>query len=90
MTDWLVEALKRAQREGGNPTMIELIEMADDMEKRAQERARINAKGVIEDFVSMASDALEFAEEVEAEGAEIDALRRFYEQVRREVPDYDK
>ena len=70
--------------------MIELIEMADDMEKRAQERARINAKGVIEDFVSMASDALEFAEEVEAEGAEIDALRRFYEQVRREVPDYDK
>lgn len=90
MTDWFALALQKAQREGHNPTLTELIENGEAMKERAQERARINAKGVIEDFVSMASDALEFADEVEAEGAEIDALRRFYEQVRREVPDYDK
>ena len=90
MTDWFALALQQAQREGHNPTLTELIENGEAMKDRAQERARINAKGVIEDFVSMASDALEFAEEVEAEGPEIDALRRFYEQVRWEVPDYDK
>ena len=90
MTDWFALALQKAQNEGRNPKLTELIEIGEAMKERAQERARINAKGVIEDFVSMASDALEFADEVEAEGAEIDALRRFYEQVRREVPDYDK
>ena len=89
MTDWFALALQQAQREGHNPTLTELIENGEAMKERAQERARINAKGVIEDFVSMASDALEFADEVEAEGAEIDALRRFFEQVRREVPDND-
>ena len=90
MMDWFALALEKAQAEGKNPTLTELIENGEAMKERAQERARINAKGVIEDFVSMASDALEFADEVEAEGPEIDALRRFYEQVRRGVPDYDK
>ena len=90
MTDWFALALQKAQREGHNPTLTELIEIGEAMKDRAQERARINAKGVIDDFVSMASDALEFADEVEAEGAEIDTLRRFFEQVRREVPDNDE
>ena len=90
MMDWFALALQKAQNEGRNPKLTELIEIGEAMKERAQKRARINAKGVIEDFVSMASDALEFADEVEAEGAEIDALRRFYEQVRREVPDYDE
>ena len=90
MMDWFALALEKAQAEGKNPTLAELIDMSVYMEDVSNRNVKLEAIGCLKDFVDMSERVLHKAAEIEATGHEIDALRRFYEQVRREVPDYDK
>lgn len=67
MKDYLKKALKEAQDGGKNPTLCELVDIAEDMRKGDIRRARVNAAGIMEDFVYMATDVLREAAECEDE-----------------------
>ena len=48
MTDWFALALQKAQNEGRNPKLTEMIYIGEAKKEREQKRSRVNAKGVIE------------------------------------------
>lgn len=72
--NYLLAAMIECQEEGTNPSLSEMIDKAEELKKRAQWLARVNGQGVIEDFLSMAEDALERLEGAGLEGSEIDLL----------------
>ena len=89
MMDWFALALEKAQAEGKNPTLTELIDMSVYMEDVSNRNVKLEAIGCLKDFVDMSEIVLHKAAEIEATGHEIDTLRRLVEEVRKEIPDYD-
>ena len=63
MKDYLKKALVRAKDEGKNPTLSELIDRAEELRNRDVQKANTNAFGAIEDFITMAKDALDQADD---------------------------
>lgn len=84
--DWLEMALEQAQKEGRNPSLTELIEISEYLKEIHQRNAKLNARGTIEDILTMAENALRRVDETEAAGPEITALRSIYEFARKEAP----
>lgn len=87
MMDWFALALEKAQAEGKNPTLAELIDMSVYMEDVSNRNIKLEAIGCLKDFVDMSERVLHKAAEIEATGREIDTLRRLCEVVRKEIPD---
>lgn len=87
MKDYLKKAFERAQAEGKNPTLAELIDMSVYMEDVSNRNIKLEAIGCMKDFVDMSERVLHKAAEIEATGREIDTLRRLVEEVRKEIPD---
>lgn len=63
MKDYLSAAHLQFTVEGKRPTLSELIDRAEELRNRDVQKANTNAFGAIEDFISMAKDALEQADD---------------------------
>lgn len=57
MKDYLKLALAALQAEGKNPTLAELCDRAEYMRSRDVRTAKMNAVGVLRDFIELAEDA---------------------------------
>lgn len=67
MKDYLKKALLRAKDEGKNPTLTELVDLAEDLRNGDIRRARYGAEGIMDDFITLATDVLREAEDCEDE-----------------------
>lgn len=67
MKDYLKKALAQAQDDGNNPTLAELVDLAEDLRKGDIRRARYGAEGIMDDFITLATDVLREAEDCEDE-----------------------